>query len=62
MNRSFYALPCEVVMMKKIKSFGYMLKQSFADDISEDDQLRIKYRPYQQELIQKYEKFKGGTK
>ena len=41
--------------MKKIRSFGYMLKQSFADDISEDDKIRIKYRPYQQELIQKYE-------
>ena len=46
---------CGVVMMKKIRSFGYMLKQSFADDISEDDKIRIKYRPYQQELIQKYE-------
>ena len=55
MNRSFYALPCGVVMMKKIRSFGYMLKQSFSDDISEDDKIRIKYRPYQQELIQKYE-------
>ena len=43
------------MMMKKVKSFGYMLKQSFADDISEDDKIRIKYRPYQQELIQKYE-------
>ena len=32
-----------------------MLKQSFADDISEDDKLRIKYRPYQQELVQKYD-------
>ena len=41
--------------MKKIRSFGYMLKQSFSDDISEDDKIRIKYRPYQQELIQKYE-------
>ena len=41
--------------MKKIESFGYMLKQSFADDISEDDKIRIKYRPYQQELVQKYE-------
>ena len=55
MNRSFYALPCGVVMMKKIRSFGYMLKKSFADDISENDKIRIKYRPYQQELIQKYE-------
>ena len=55
MNRSYYALHCGVVVMKKIRSFGYMLKQSFADDISEDDKIRIKYRPYQQELIQKYE-------
>ena len=47
-------MPCGVVLMKKIRSFGYMLKQSFSDDISEDDKIRIKYRPYQQELIQKY--------
>ena len=55
MNKNYFVSHCVVMMMKKVKSFGYMLKQSFADDISEDDKIRIKYRPYQQELIQKYE-------
>lgn len=41
--------------MKRNKSFGYMLKKSLAEDINLKDQIKIKYRPYQYELVQKYE-------
>ena len=43
------------MMMKKVKSFGYMLKKSLLEDVDQGEYIKIKYRPYQQELIQKYE-------
>lgn len=42
-------------MMKRPKSFGYMLRQSFLDDVNQGELIKIKYRPYQQELVQKYD-------
>ena len=48
-------MPCGVVMMKKIRSFGYMLKKSLSDDIKHKEQIRIKYRPYQQRIVETFE-------
>lgn len=56
MNKNYCVSLCGVVMiLKKIRSFGYMLKQSFLDDIDQCEYIKIQYRPYQAELVQKYE-------
>ena len=56
MNKNYCVSLCGVVMiLKKIRSFGYMLKQSFLDDIDQGEYIKIQYRPYQAELVQKYE-------
>ena len=33
----------------------HLFKESFDNDVDSKDYLKIKYRPYQQELVQKYE-------
>ena len=55
MNKNYFVSHCVAMMMKKVKSFGYMLKQSFLDDVNQGELIKIKYRPYQQELVQKYD-------
>ena len=55
MNKNYFALHCVVMIMKKVKSFGYMLKKSLLEDVEQGEYIKIKYRPYQAELVQKYE-------
>ena len=42
-------------MRKNKRSFTHLFKESFDNDVDSKDYLKIKYRPYQQELVQKYE-------
>ena len=42
-------------MKKNKRSFMHLFKESFDNDVDSKDYLKIKYRPYQQELVQKYE-------
>ena len=56
MNKNYFVSHCVVMMMKKNKrSFMHLFKESFDNDVDSKDYLKIKYRPYQQELVQKYE-------